>query len=234
MLIAEAKPRVTAPSIWRKWLEHPERVRLRNALFQVHLWAGAALGMYVLFMSVTGALLVFRNELPGLPFIRWLVMLHANLLGAETGRVVNGAGAICLTVVCLTGVVIWWPGLRNWRRGLTVNWRSHFARLNWDTHSALGFWSSAFVLMWGISGIYFAFPDVFNSIAARFDPGDRYADQLFSVLAALHFGRFNRVTEILWALIGLVPAILALTGVFLCCHRLLEQRRKHSPEPGTP
>ena len=107
-----------------------------------------------------------------------------------------------------------------------MNWRSHFARLNWDTHSALGFWFAGFVLVWGISGIYFAFPNAFNSIAGLLDPRDRYADQLFSVLAALHFGRFNIVTEMFWGLTGLVPAALALTGVFLCCHRVLEHRRK--------
>jgi len=30
---------------------------------------------------------------------------------------------------------------------LTVSWRAHFARINWDLHSALGFWCFLFVLL---------------------------------------------------------------------------------------
>jgi uncharacterized iron-regulated membrane protein len=226
LIVDDRRARKTM-SGWRIWLEHPERVWLRNAVFQIHLWAGAALGMYVLFMSVTGSVLVFRNEFSGWRSIRWLGDLHANLLAGDVGRTANGIGAICLTVICLTGIVVWWPGLRNWRRGLTVYWRSHLARLNWDAHSALGFWFAGFVAMWGISGIYFAYPNAFNWAAGLVDPRDRYADQLFSVLAELHFGRFNIVAKMFWGVTGLVPGILAITGVFLCCRRVLESRREH-------
>jgi uncharacterized iron-regulated membrane protein len=36
---------------------------MRKALFQVHLWSGIGVGIYVLFISVTGSVLVYRNEL---------------------------------------------------------------------------------------------------------------------------------------------------------------------------
>src|SRR5467141_3282429 len=36
---------------------------LRRALFQVHLWSGIALGLYILMIAVTGSVLVYRNEL---------------------------------------------------------------------------------------------------------------------------------------------------------------------------
>jgi hypothetical protein len=32
-------------------------------VFQVHLWSGICLGLYVLFLSATGSLLVYRNEM---------------------------------------------------------------------------------------------------------------------------------------------------------------------------
>ena len=32
-------------------------------LFQVHLWSGITLGLYILMISVTGSVLVYRNEL---------------------------------------------------------------------------------------------------------------------------------------------------------------------------
>jgi uncharacterized iron-regulated membrane protein len=50
-------------SVWEKWKRRPQNVWLRKALFQVHLWTGISLGLYVLLMSVTGSALVFRREL---------------------------------------------------------------------------------------------------------------------------------------------------------------------------
>jgi uncharacterized iron-regulated membrane protein len=213
------------PSSFRQWLDHPERVRLRNALFQIHLWIGSAIGFYVLMMSVTGSIIVFRNELSRCISVEWLVKLHTALLAGRTGQFLNGIAAGLLTIVCITGMTVWWPGIKNWQRGLTINWRSRFARLNWDAHSAFGFWSFGFVLLWAVSGVYFSFPDLFNSVSAWIDPRDRYADDLLSLLAQLHFGRFNRLTEFVWAFVGLIPALLAATGVFLCCHRILDSMR---------
>jgi hypothetical protein len=40
-------------------------------------------------------------------------------------------------------------------------------------------------------------------------------------LAELHFGRFGRLAEAVWAALGLAPAILALTGAFICCRRVI-------------
>src|SRR5215471_13440459 len=107
-LSAEEQLPEAARSGWRRWLEHPERVPVRRALFQMHLVTGASVAIYVLFMSLTGSLLVFRDELSGWVSIRWLVDLHANLLGRDTGRAINGIGGVCLTFVSLTGLFIWW------------------------------------------------------------------------------------------------------------------------------
>ena len=45
------------------WLTHPKRQPLHKLLFQVHLWSGIGLGLYIFFISVTGSVLVYRNEL---------------------------------------------------------------------------------------------------------------------------------------------------------------------------
>jgi uncharacterized iron-regulated membrane protein len=36
---------------------------LRKAIFQIHLWSGIGIGLYVLVVSVTGSIVVYRNEL---------------------------------------------------------------------------------------------------------------------------------------------------------------------------
>jgi len=47
----------------QRWLRRPQSVWLRKALFQVHLWTGIVLGLYVFVISVSGSAIVFRNEL---------------------------------------------------------------------------------------------------------------------------------------------------------------------------
>jgi uncharacterized iron-regulated membrane protein len=204
-------------------VEHPERSWLRNMIFQIHMWVGAGVSAYVLLMSISGSIIVWQNELSKRASIAWLVKAHDNLLSRSNGRFVNGLGGICLVSLCLTGAVIWWPGIRNWRRSLTVSWRAHFARINWDLHSALGLWSFGFILVWGLSAVYFAFPGIVNPLL-RVDPADRYTDQGFFWLAQLHFGRFGRLSELVWSIVGLAPAVLAFTGVFICCRRIIYKK----------
>src|SRR5262245_64166558 len=48
---------------WQRWISHPQSMWLRKAMFQVHLWSGIGIGLYVLVISVTGSIVVYRNEL---------------------------------------------------------------------------------------------------------------------------------------------------------------------------
>src|SRR5713226_287013 len=50
-------------TVWQRWVRQPQKIWLRRALFQVHLWSGLAVGLYILMISVTGSVLVYRNEL---------------------------------------------------------------------------------------------------------------------------------------------------------------------------
>ena len=183
------------------WLRHPQGVWVRKALFQVHLWTGLGVGLYIVVISVTGSVLVYRSELrqrfnpeprpveisgprlseealveatrlaypdytievwtnpddpahavtmsvrrdggareqlffdpytgeylghalpAGWRLTTWLLDLHDNLLAGETGRTVNGVGAVLLVLLSMTGAIIWWPGSQSWRRGLLIDWR---------------------------------------------------------------------------------------------------------------
>ncbi len=206
----------------QQWLQHTERFWVRKVLFQIHLWVGTGIGVYIVLMSLTGSIIVFRNELSGWFPIEWLVKLHENLLLGAKGRLVNGIGAIAVTTVCLTGAMTWWPGVKNWRRSLKVSWGSRPARFNGDAHRALGVWCFLFILMWGISGLYFSFPQAFYAPASLVDPADKYTDAILFGLAQLHFGRFGWSIEAFWALLGLVPALLAFTGAFVRCRRMID------------
>jgi len=233
-----------------QFVRRPQSVWLRKAIFQVHLWTGIAMGLYVVAISVSGSALFFRNIIneaapgrrivagtgrlltsdelteaakraypgytlrtlsqgtkPGqeveitldrgakrkyrifdpytgrdlgeavpysLQLISWLLDLHVNLLAGSSGRLLNGVAAILLTLLSVTGAVIWWPGIKNWRRSLTINPRANWKRINWDLHSAIGFWTFAFFFMWSFTGIYLVFPAPFDAAINRIAPLDVY------------------------------------------------------------
>jgi uncharacterized iron-regulated membrane protein len=282
-------------TLWQRWVQRPQTLGLRKAFFQIHLWVGIAIGLYVLVISVSGSAVVFRRELMskyarpaptiaisgvrmseaelkntaqsrypdytvdavemsrradraativlkrgddtvsrlfnpyngddlGDPestmerFIYWMVDFHDNLLGAQTGRLVNGVFSILVTLLTLSGMVVWWPGSKTWRRSIGLNWEGSFVRFNWDLHSVLGFWCSLFAFMWGISGIYLCFPQLFTG----------FSDKTQAWLARIHFGRMNLYTKTFWMILGLIPAILFITGTLMWWYRVLSPflRRK--------
>ena len=51
------------PSFAGTFVRHPRKSLLRRAMFQVHLWAGLLLSLYVVALALTGSVLVFRSEL---------------------------------------------------------------------------------------------------------------------------------------------------------------------------
>jgi uncharacterized iron-regulated membrane protein len=301
-------------NVWNKWLRQPQSFLLRRVLFQVHMWVGVGLGLYVLMISITGSLLVYRREMaaavgpiyvtpqenrltqgelsaivqraypgfslenvfpptvrgqvvpdqaievqlrrgedtmsrlldpytgsdlgdttrPTLSFILWLADLHDDLLGGHTGRLVNGVGAIFATLLACTGAILWWPGISNWRRSLKIDWRRKRYGLHWSLHNVVGFWMLWFLLLWGISGIYFAFPKPFNAAVDFLEPlteanrQDRIGDEVLFWLARLHFGRFSGLTvKAIWTVLGLAPAVLAVTGGLMWWHRVV----RREPQP---
>jgi uncharacterized iron-regulated membrane protein len=105
-----------------------------------------------------------------------------------------------------------------------VGWR----RFNWDLHSALGFWMLAFVAMWAVSGIYLAFPEPFTNLVdflQPFDPSSlkpRFGDEALAWLARIHFGRaWGPWVKTLWVILGLMPAVLFVTGAVMWWNRVL-------------
>ena len=296
--------------LWQRWVRQPQRVWLRRALFQVHLWTGLAIGLYVVMLSLTGSVLVYRNELdlalrtprptfergrPGISedalrtaaqraypgwtvtsvgtafnrrsptmdvtvekdgekkerlfnpytgedlgdamtrgesFMLWLVSLHDELLFDREGRWWNGFFSAVFTVLVLTGLVVWWPGMSRWKRSLGVKWSSGWKRFNWDLHSALGFWLFLFMLMWGVSGWYLGIPEpATNFVDWISDPEaiDRPGDAFLAWLARIHFGRFRgnpyqRYLQATWFVVGIVPAIMFVTGAVMWWNRVVKRK----------
>jgi uncharacterized iron-regulated membrane protein len=236
-------------TLWRRWVQQPQRIWLRRALFQVHLWSGIGVGLYILMISVTGSVLVYRNELlyrattpRSIRLVFTLLDLHDNLFAGETGRQVNGVGALAVLAVAASGLVIWWPGVKSWRRSLSLPRHVGWQRATWHLHSIIGFWSVGFTLLFAMSGLYLGFPTAFQDLADRLDPATddaafRISDQVLYWLAYLHFGRINGIgipchgaglcdqaTKAIWALFGLAPAAMFVTGAIMWWNRVLRLR----------
>ena len=169
----------------------------------------------------------------------WMLDLHDNLLGGPTGRRVNGIGALALLVLCGTGLIVWWPGMSRWRRSVFVDVRANWKRLNWSLHSVLGLWFFAFILMWSLTGVYLSLPDQVSAVLDYIEPLDeanpveRVVDRIQYWLAYLHFGRLggrgipgcgrglcDSITKAIWAAVGVVPVLMAVTGAVMWWNRV--------------
>jgi uncharacterized iron-regulated membrane protein len=157
--------------------------------------------------------------------LMWVARLHDELLFDRPGKTWNGLLSLVFTVLVLTGAVVWWPGIARWRRSLGVRLRSGWNLFNWDLHSALGFWLFLFMLVWGISGIYLGIPDPFADFVDAVsnpatDYGDRPGDVFLQWLVRFHFGRWrSEPLKALWAIAGLVPAVMFVTGTVMWWNR---------------
>jgi uncharacterized iron-regulated membrane protein len=276
---------------------------LRRIFFQIHLWSGLLIGLYVVAICATGSLLVFRNEYytyfrpgtrveprsterltdegiadaarrlypgyevttvnvrrrqptasadvylkkhetelhrlfdpytgadlgdaepPATLMFEKVAQFHDNLLGDREGRAINGVGGAILVIMSLSGMVIWWPGIRNLKRGLTIRFTRNWKRLNWDFHSVVGFWTFAFVFMWALTSVYMVFPDPFLAVVDFIQPPSddvpiRMGDTVLEWFARVHIGRFAGIkTKITWGVIGMVPPVLFVTGVIMWWNR---------------
>ena len=166
---------------------------------------------------------------PVLRLMEWAVDLHDNLLAGDTGRLVNGIGGILFTVLIVTGAWLWWPGRRNVLRSLKVGKPRASRRFIWQLHSVLGVLTFALLFVWGITAIYFAFPAPFEGTIDYFDNdlNDLYrpGEWVILELLKLHFGRFGGLgIRFLWAALGLLPAVLFITGFVLWWTRVVRRR----------
>lgn len=71
----------------------PRSLGIRKVLFQVHLWAGIGVGLYVLVASTTGAALVFRGEIQHAQYREFFPSIPAEGSQADIADVVDSMAA---------------------------------------------------------------------------------------------------------------------------------------------
>jgi uncharacterized iron-regulated membrane protein len=175
------------------------------------------------------------------PVVRWMewnVRLHDELLLGSLGMRINGVGGALVMVLIVTGAFIWWQGKGRWWRGTIVSRRTR-RPVMWQLHSALAFWSFGLLFIWALTALYFAFPNPVEALIDYFDPNledlERPGEPLLRQIVALHFGRFGGLgVRITWALLGLAPAILFITGFILWWRRVVRPRARTKTAAANP
>src|SRR3984893_5524092 len=133
------------------WMFRTIRPDGRRQYVYVDQYRGNVLGEYVMDGSV----------------LQWFYELHDNLLLGKRGLIANGFGALLLTVLCATGLFIWWPGVKRVLTGFHFHTRAGWKTQNYDIHKILGFLALIPLAVLAISGAYYAFPDAYRKIAGR-------------------------------------------------------------------
>lgn len=97
---------------------------------------------------------------------QWIYDLHVHLLSGATGEIVNGIGALLLVVLASTGLIVWWPGVKQWRSAFRFEMRARWRRKNYDLHRLTGFFASLLLMFVAVTGAYFAFPKTYEAFIA--------------------------------------------------------------------
>jgi uncharacterized iron-regulated membrane protein len=96
------------------------------------------------------------GELPVPSWIRWLHELHVTLLLAgKVGMVVQGVGALCLLISCVTGFRLWRPGLARQQHTPGTDSEKGWKRVNLECRRAGELLMRGFPAMWAITGMAF-------------------------------------------------------------------------------
>src|SRR5271154_5632577 len=105
---------VPPSGLWRQWLWRPKNTRIRKLVFQLHLWSGMLLGLYVVVVCASGSAIVFRNDIYDwleaggravsykgslYHWLSWLGKLHGSLLMEGEGMTANAIGGFLLAAL---------------------------------------------------------------------------------------------------------------------------------------
>ncbi|PIB34992.1 hypothetical protein BFP72_06090 [Reichenbachiella sp. 5M10] len=101
-------------------------------------------------------------------FFNMIMWLHMTLLlNYSLGGTIVAWGVLGFVLLIVSGLILWWPNNKTVRKKrLTFLWKPEFGwkRKNFDLHAVLGFYIIALALIISISGLFYSFHFVSDSL----------------------------------------------------------------------
>ena len=218
---------------------------MRKLFAKIHLWISLPLGILFSVICLTGAILVFENEalqllnpsadvmsmgkhaperkeLVGYDFFHSTLRIHRWLLDAPAkkgertvGKEIVGYSTLAMTIVLMSGIVIWWPRNRKvLKNRLSVTCSKGSRRFWYDSHVSIGFYATLLLLIMCLTGLVWSFTGWREAFWNLFDFIPPEGRKRF--LYTLHTGSWGGLpSKIIYFLAALTGAVLPLTGYYL-------------------
>lgn len=98
-------------------------------------------------------------------FFEVVLDLHRNLMLGNVGRQIVGASVLMFCFLLFTGFILWLPKkIKYLKQALTLKLKAKFARLNYDLHNVLGFYTFLLLFFIAVTGLYVTYPWVKNAL----------------------------------------------------------------------
>lgn len=146
------------------WVEYPKPVETAAELFAP---------LEILVDPYTGN--IVEEHFWGRTWMSLVYELHADLMTGKLGRTIGEIGfkTVCFIgilwlISSLSGLYLWWPGKAAWRKALTVRRSAEMGRFTFDLHRAIGFYTSALLIVISFTGVAFAYNGTIRSMVSLF------------------------------------------------------------------
>jgi uncharacterized iron-regulated membrane protein len=151
----------------------------KKVLRRIHMILSIPFGIFITIICLTGAVMVFENEITKLvdpqfyaqnidnrhahlPFFKTVLELHRWLLGSSNvdggiawGKEIVGLATVAMIIIIITGVWMW---AINGRKLFVINIRKGWKRFLYDLHVVGGLYACLFLLLMAITGLTWSYP----------------------------------------------------------------------------
>lgn len=98
-------------------------------------------------------------------WLNYLKFLHRNLILGKVGRKIVHWVTFLFLIMVITGLVLWWPANKRGRKQrLTIKWKAAPKKLHYDLHNVLGFYATWIVIFCILTGLFWGFEVVRESL----------------------------------------------------------------------
>ncbi len=163
---------------------------------KLHLWLSIPVGLFITIVCLSGAILVFRDEVGNVcdadPFFDTVLKIHRYLLVAPAqrgdmtvGKFIVGVSVLLMVFILISGIVYWWPKNRKalgamLKISFTGGWNKFWHQL----HHAGGMYAVIFLLVMCLTGLTWSFKWYRSGVYSLFGEGEQQNKEILAAASA--------------------------------------------------